>query len=567
MSAADERDRFDAIVVGSGFGGAVTACRLAEAGWRVLVLERGRAWPPGSFARTPREMSHAFWDPPTGEHGYLDIWSFTGMNFVTASGLGGGSLIYANVMLRKPAETFVETETERWPVTRADLDPHYDRVEAVQRPQRYPVDRAPYSRTRKAHAMAEAGNALGLEVEHPPLAVAFSPAAGEDPAPRLPIVEDVPNLHRAGRMTCVLCGECDTGCNYGAKQTLDFTYLSRAVAAGAEIRTLCDARTLAKDGEDWAVGYTQHLEGREPGDDSNLLDHDDENERRTVTAGHVVLSAGTAGTVRLLLTNRIEFPQISNRLGHGISGNGDLLSFVREARAGEQGERDRPWRYLDPSYGPVITTSLRVPAERSRSQTDHYIQDGGAPVFTEWLWQMFEVPEDLWAARRMAVRRLKDKLGGHRDSNLSAEIAGMLGSAHMSAAMTPILGMGRDVAGGRLHLDRDGRLDMTWDAASSDPHFDALRASSKAVADELGAKWMEPHSAHMTTVHPVGGCAMSATSVDGVVDPYGNVHDCPGLHVADGSVMPGPVGPNPSFTIAALADRFADAMIEAGRKP
>ena len=130
--------------------------------------------------------------------------------------------------------------------------------------------------------------------------------------------------------------------------------------------------------------------------------------------------------------------------------------------------------------------------------------------------------------------------------------------------MMPFLGMGRDVPTGRFHLDNDGQLDLAWDAAASQPHFDALRQSSKSIAGQMGGGWMEAPFSHQTTVHPIGGCAMSEDVAHGVVDPYGNVHNYPGLHVADGSVMPGPVGPNPSFTIAALADRFADAMIEKG---
>ena len=97
---------FGAIVVGSGFGGAVTACRLAEAGVKVLVLERGKPYPPGSFPRTPRGMRENFWDPAAGLHGLFDVWSFSNVTALVASGLGGGSLIYANVMLRKPEETF-----------------------------------------------------------------------------------------------------------------------------------------------------------------------------------------------------------------------------------------------------------------------------------------------------------------------------------------------------------------------------------------------------------------------------------------------------------------------------
>src|SRR4051812_47001441 len=127
----------DAVVVGSGFGGSVAAYRLAEAGLSVVVLERGRDYPPGTFARTPSQMSRAVWDPGKGLYGLFDVWGFRGFDSVVSSGLGGGSLIYANVLLRKDEHWFVKEEAlpgggyETWPVSRTDLDPHYDVVEGM----------------------------------------------------------------------------------------------------------------------------------------------------------------------------------------------------------------------------------------------------------------------------------------------------------------------------------------------------------------------------------------------------------------------------------------------------
>jgi cholesterol oxidase len=126
-------ERFDAVVVGSGFGGSVATQRLAEAGLSVCLLERGKPYPPGSFARTPREMRTNFWDPTQGLFGLFDLWSFRGLDALVSSGLGGGSLIYANVLLRKDERWFVHEDLDRggfelWPITRDDLEPHYDRV-------------------------------------------------------------------------------------------------------------------------------------------------------------------------------------------------------------------------------------------------------------------------------------------------------------------------------------------------------------------------------------------------------------------------------------------------------
>ena len=145
MTEAD----FDAIVIGSGFGGSVVTDRLAEAGMRVCLLERGRAYPPGSFPRTPLEVSRSFWDPSEGHYGMYNVWSFDKLGALVCSGLGGGSLIYANILIRKDPETFVRDEHESWPITYDDLEEHYERVERRLNAQRYPY------RTRAVQPSAE----------------------------------------------------------------------------------------------------------------------------------------------------------------------------------------------------------------------------------------------------------------------------------------------------------------------------------------------------------------------------------------------------------------------------
>jgi len=127
---------FDAVIVGSGFGGSVMAYRLAEAGRRVCVLERGKAYPPHSFPRSPYRLARNFWDPSEGFYGLYNVWAFQYLDALVASGLGGGSLIYANVLIRKDEKWFVKEDLlrggyEHWPVTRADLEEHYDRAEKM----------------------------------------------------------------------------------------------------------------------------------------------------------------------------------------------------------------------------------------------------------------------------------------------------------------------------------------------------------------------------------------------------------------------------------------------------
>ena len=225
------------------------------------------AYPPGSFPRSPYRFRRAFWDPSEGLYGMFSVWSFDHLGAIVSSGLGGGSLIYANVMLRKDPEWFVKEEgtgngVEYWPVTREDLEPHYDRAEQMLAPQRFPFDKEPYSRTPRTVAFMGAATRLGWEPFLPPLAVTFA-APGRAPAigEVIPDPEGRPNLHGMTRTTCRLCGECDIGCNYGAKNTLDYNYLSEAVHEGADIRTLCEVRSFAPRP---GGGYTRALRGPRP---------------------------------------------------------------------------------------------------------------------------------------------------------------------------------------------------------------------------------------------------------------------------------------------------------------
>jgi cholesterol oxidase len=572
-------EHFDAIVIGSGFGGSVSAYRLAEAGLRVCVLERGKAYPPGSFARTPAQMRTNFWDPTRGLYGLFDLWSFRGLNALVSSGLGGGSLIYANVLLRKDEKWFVQEDLdaggfENWPVSRADLDPHYDRVEAMIRPQLYPLEHEPYASTPKTVEFKRASEAIGLDWFRPPLAVAFSSDGGA-PVPGEPVVEAHRNLHGRTRHTCRLCGECDLGCNYGSKSTLDYNYLTEAQRLGAEIRTRCEVRKLAPEpGGGYRVAYVRYdPEDERDGRPTDIFDP--AVFRHGLTADRLIVAGGTLGTVRLLLRNRAAFPRISDQLGNRFCGNGDLLTFAY--RATEEHEGGRRQRRIDPSVGPVITSAARIPDALDGGEgRGLYVEDAGFPAIATWLLQLADGPADLWRWRGEALRFARERMRrGYRHTGRSAAFAGLMGSAQLSSSLLPLLSMGRDVADGRMYL-RDNHLQVDWRKGTragrrgrSGAYFHRARAVSRQIADELGATLRDNpiwFMRRVITVHPLGGCSMATNPRHGVVDEWGQVFGYPGLHVADGSVMPGPVGANPSLTIAALADRFADGIIEGHSK-
>ena len=238
-------EQFETVVVGSGFGGSVVArgspggAGGARARARPAVPARVVPADPGDFAQ------RGFWDPKEDLLGLFEVWHFKGLDMICAAARRRLADLL-DVMLRKDADSFVRGTSARRP---RGLAAHGGGARAALRPRRgdagaavLPSDVEPYASVGKARAMREAAGALGLEAEAPPLAVLFAARAGEDPVPGRPVVDA--NLHRMPRSTCRLCGECNVGCNFGAKNTLDYTYLSAARANDATIRACCEVRTI-----------------------------------------------------------------------------------------------------------------------------------------------------------------------------------------------------------------------------------------------------------------------------------------------------------------------------------
>ena len=554
----EDRSDFDVVVVGSGFGGSVMAWRLArEKGLSVCLLERGKPYPPGSFPRSPYEMGRNFWDPSERRQGLFDVWSFSRISAVVSSGLGGGSLIYANVLMRKSPNTFVSEPLpgggrEEWPITSDDLDRHYDAVEEMIGVQRYPLEVSPYDRTRKATALLAAAQTLGLESRLPNLAVTFAnpdrpPVPGEEIRPG-----GYPNLHELPRSTCRLVGECDIGCNYGSKNSLDHTYLSAALDEGACIRTRCEVRSFRPVDGGYAVDYVEHGDDEEgDGIPSGLLPV------RRLTCRRLVLSAGALGSTYLLLKNRSMFPRLSPMLGTRFCGNGDYLGFAVKGRTADGGVRR-----FDPTYGPVITTAtwLRDTADGGEGR-GAYIEDAGYPEFVNWLVEEGIISQGVGLGRFLLERGLARLLDRPKTS-IGSPLSRVFGSNTFAVSSVPLLGMGRDVPDGRMRL-RGGHLDVDWRPTASRAYLRRVDSAMRDLSEAMGARYLSPLRwlNSLVTVHPLGGCPMGTGPDRGVVDTYGRVFGHPGLYVADGSVMPGPVGTNPALTIAAVADRFADGVV------
>src|SRR4051794_24105499 len=283
-------DAYDVVVVGSGFGGGIAACRLAEAGQRVCVLERGRRFGREDFIDDPDDAPRLLWHEKANPEGLFDVRLMRDVSVITAAGVGGGSLVYANVQLRAPREVF----EQGWPeaVDRDELDPWYDRTEHALQPRTTPAEPA----LPKVRAFAAAGRRAGQDATLLPLAVHFG-------APREHPFSGVP------QEGCQNLGLCDLGCPVHAKNTVDITYVARAETHGAEVRPLHLVNGIEPPpgpGEPWRIAFKE-LDGGSDG---------------TVEAPTLVLAAGTVGSSRLLLTNRRRLPRLSPALGSRFSGNG-----------------------------------------------------------------------------------------------------------------------------------------------------------------------------------------------------------------------------------------------------
>ena len=503
--------QLDAVVVGSGFGGAVAAARLAQAGLRVAVLERGRRWAPGDFTRDVDDLRSG-WSWQLGG-GLYDVRWLDQMVSVQAAGWGGGSLVYANVFARPPQEVF---EDGAWPAgySRAALDPYYDLAAHMLEVAPVAPDPATGRLPRRTTALEEVVERMGRRAGtvRPNLAVRFR----DDPDTW------TPNVHGVPQRGCTFTGECVVGCNQGAKNTLDLNYLAVAEQHGAV--AVLDAevtRITPADGR-WTVSY------RSTGHDRAGRDGRPPQPETEVVAAQVFLAAGAVGTTELLLRARDvhrTLPRLPGRLGHGFSGNGDFLSFVRDSAVD-----------LEPGHGPTITTTTVVDAPEHGDRVWFQVQDGAYPAVVSRLLARYDP--------RVRARQL------------------LLRTPHRPRAVLALLMMGRDAAAGRLVLDHQGEAAVRWTNRENRWLYRSEARIAGTVARVLGARgWHAPTWTWLrkaVTVHNLGGVPMGP---DGVVDEFGEVHGHPGLFVVDGAALTAATGVNPSATILAVAERNVEHAI------
>lgn len=513
---------YDVVVVGSGFGGGVTACRMAERGLRVCVLERGRRFSGGDYPDRPEQAPLAFWHPMLNPGGMLDLRMMRDLAVITAAGVGGGSLVYANVQLRAPAAVF---EDPPWPmaITRAELDPYYDRTEEALEPRSTP-ERPELPKIRAFDAV---GERAGRTATRLPLAVHFG-ASRRHP------------FSGAFQQGCQNLGRCDLGCPVLAKNTVDITYLARAEAHDAEVCPLHEVHRIdppARAGGRWRVSF-RDLQYRITG---------------SVEAPLLVLAAGTIGSSRLLLKNRGRLRRLSRSLGSRFSGNGDALALALDPRAPDVTRAST-------EYGPTMTSRLDYTDELG-----FMVADGGLPGNFGGLLEIVRGVNALtgWGRVALHVKNAATKLGitdshvTHRNVKLRQEPIG---------DSLVFLMLGRDAADGQMRLTPlFHRFDIRWRKAGSARLFADMERVAGELAGAAQAKSFFALDAgplsKFITVHPLGGCPMSDDPAAGVTDDRGRVHGYEGLYVLDGSIVPTALGVNPSKTIAALAERGVERLL------
>ena len=521
---------YDVVVVGSGFGGGVTACRMAEQGLNVCVLERGRRFGPDDFPDRPEQAPRLFWHPLLNPGGMLDLRLMKDLAVITAAGVGGGSLVYANVQLRGPAAVFEESA---WPaaITLTELEPYYKRTEDALDPQETPpTNGEPLRKIRAFDAMAEHA---GRTAERLPIAVHFGP-------------DRTHPFSGVAQQGCQNLGRCDIGCPVLAKNTVDITYLARAESKGAEVFPLREVERIdppADASGHWRVSF-RDLQYRNNG---------------SVEAPLLVLAAGTIGSSRLLLKNRKRLPRLSPALGSRFSGNGDALALAINPSA--PGVKD-----AHNEDGPTMTSRIDYSAEHG-----FMVADGGLPGNFQGVLAAVREVNALtgWGRVVLHAKNLATRLGV-TDTHVTYRNVKLKRQEPIDDSLVFLM-IGRDAADGQMRLTPlFGAFDIRWNQADSAGLFGEMERTAGELARAAGGKSFFALNAgplgKFITVHPLGGCPMSDDPAAGVTDDLGRVHGYEGLYVLDGSIVPTALGVNPSKTIAALAERGVEQLL-ANRGP
>ncbi|SHE43940.1 cholesterol oxidase [Fodinibius roseus] len=547
------KEHYRVVVVGSGYGGSISASRMARAGQSVCLLEKGKELHPGEYPDREAEATKEMQMDLEGKHvgpetGLYDFRFNEDINVFQGCGLGGTSLVNANVSL--PPKDWVMA-SEEWPsalqADRKTLDECFRLAKNMLKPTPYPGD---WRTPAKLKAMESAsGNWEKGAFYRPPINVNF---------------EQGENHAGVFQNACNGCGDCVTGCNYAAKNTTLMNYLPDARNHGAEIFTEAAVDRIERHREQWVVRYKiMNAGGKKFGESTNF-----------VTADIVILAAGTLGTTEILLRSKENGLEMSDMLGQRFTGNGDFLGFGYnndvDANAIGMGhkepDKDRP-------VGPCITGIIDLREDKythSKKSEGMVIEEGVIPgalsAFVPWM----------LAFSSKFIGRDTDR--GFTDffRELWRKLRSLLGGAYRGATRNTMtyLVMTHDDGKGECFLKND-RIRITWDDVGKQSIFQKVSRNLEKVTQRLGGTyiknptWNKLFKHRLTTVHPLGGVIMGEDATEGVVNHKGQVFDntngtqaYKGLYVSDGSVIPRTLGVNPLLTISALAERNCKYMAD-----
>ncbi len=541
---------YQAVIVGSGFGGSVTAARLSRK-WpgAVMMVERGRRYPRGSFPRDAESLVDAIRrDPadhtprplplPGKSNGLFDVRSYDGMDVLVANGYGGGSLIYGAAII-EPTDPNFDTS---WPATikKDQLKPYYDIFKTVLGARKIPITNEPERQLPRVEYYQRVAEDTGSESELLPLGVFF----GNDPERPTPLGESEINQHGAEQTSCTYCAECVLGCNYQSKSSTDLNYLYVAENRyGMEVRTERSVDRVVPldiDGnddpeQDGSYGYRVYM-----------TDMTDSAAETSVSTQRVVLAAGVLGTTEILLRNKNvhrTLRNVSRQLGRRFSGNGDFLGLVAGSDIPDGN-----------AYGPTVIQAIRY-RNPDRPDENHVLEDLSLPHLSQVLDWLLEACESggpmhgFW----QNIKNFLAPSGDGKSSGFATQVF-----------------VGLDNSDGEMSLGRRGELRLSWSYWRSRTLFSAIIDRIKDVQHAVSgwANFYLPTYAwpfrRNLTVHPLGGCALGEDRLSGVTsaarEDFGRVFGYNHLYVADGSLVPSAIGANPALTIAAFAEMVAEGV-------